>query len=57
MCSVRHTCGSKAILAYVELIPNFLSCIDFWEKGSDGFLIADYFDIRMVDRLPTQVNK
>ncbi|KAF3635319.1 hypothetical protein FXO37_26046 [Capsicum annuum] len=47
---------SKSVAAYLELIPHFLSCIEFWKSRSDGLSIADSFDIRIDDGLPTQAN-
>ncbi|KAF3633100.1 hypothetical protein FXO38_25762 [Capsicum annuum] len=46
----------KSVAAYLELIPHFLSCIEFWKSRSDGLSIADSFDIRIYDGLPTQAN-
>ncbi|KAM3363677.1 hypothetical protein P3S68_018531 [Capsicum galapagoense] len=46
----------KSVAAYLELISHFLSCIGFWKNRSDGLLVANSFDIRIVDGLPTQAN-
>ncbi|PHT68736.1 Cysteine-rich receptor-like protein kinase 2, partial [Capsicum annuum] len=48
--------ADKAVLAYLELIPNLLSSIDFRDKRSDGIPDAASFDIWMVDGFPTQKN-
>ncbi|KAF3626567.1 Zinc ion binding, putative isoform 1 [Capsicum annuum] len=47
---------SKLVAAYSELISYFFSCIGFWESRSDGLPVANSFDIRIVDGLPTQAN-
>ncbi|KAF3619704.1 hypothetical protein FXO37_33588 [Capsicum annuum] len=47
---------SKSVAAYSELISYFFSCIGFWESRSDGLPVANSFDIRIVDGLPTQAN-
>ncbi|KAK4359358.1 hypothetical protein RND71_021587 [Anisodus tanguticus] len=46
----------KNVEAYSELIPHFLSRIDFLGSRSDGILAVDSFEIRMVAGLPTQDN-
>ncbi|PHU20522.1 hypothetical protein BC332_11673 [Capsicum chinense] len=48
--------AEKVVSAYSELKPYLLSFIDFWDKRSDEIAAAVSFDIRMVDRLPTQKN-
>ncbi|KAM3375757.1 hypothetical protein P3S68_014471 [Capsicum galapagoense] len=54
--AVHRRVAEKAVLAYSELIPYFLSPINFWDKRSDGITAAGSFGIRMVDGLPTQKN-
>lgn len=57
MHGARHVVRvQKSVAAYSELIPHFLSCIGFWESRSDGLPVANSFDIRIVDGLPTQDN-
>ncbi|KAM3337055.1 hypothetical protein P3S68_032755 [Capsicum galapagoense] len=57
MHGARHVVRvQKSVAAYSELIPHFLSCIEFWESRSDGLPVANSFDIRIVDGLPTQAN-
>ncbi|KAJ8567619.1 hypothetical protein K7X08_019827 [Anisodus acutangulus] len=52
----QNVAVKKTIEAYSELIPHFLSRIDFWGSRSDGLPAVDFFDICMVDGLPTKAN-
>ncbi|KAK4359360.1 hypothetical protein RND71_021589 [Anisodus tanguticus] len=56
-CGARQTIPVKKVVeANSELIPHFLSQIDFLGGRSDGVLAVDSFEIRMVVGLLTQDN-